>query len=288
MLGSPSRRRQGFLLGKFTRMQNRTRKENAQKSAQGRLVLIYAHRDRPFLERSTFIDYLEGAARELRFDFWWDERMSQGSWEEEIRYQLQNANIVICLVSQPFLNSKFITDVEARIVSKRHRKEGLIVIPVMYQPCHWESHKWLAQLDRLPKDDPKRPYLHGRNDQTEVFNAVLKAILTRVKGRETTVREPRSLSTLRRRTDTAFTEEEVVRLVEDSERNANGLVPSIELQGQICQEARSRGASPQSPLSKEDLKKLDEKFLANGRRKSDPKKIRWVLRAHRLHPQGRG
>jgi hypothetical protein len=46
---------------------------------------------------------------------------------------------------------------------------------------------------------------------------------------------------------------------------------------------RNKGES----LSKQQLEELDRRFLARGERKPDAELVRWVLRASRLHPQGR-
>jgi TIR domain len=247
--------------------------------------LIYSHKDRRFLEKSRFTDYLQIAANELKFELWWDKRMIRGSWEDEIRYRLEHADVVVCFISPPFLISPFITEVEAKIVSRRQRSEGLIVIPVIYQDCPLPP--WIKALDPLP-DDSGPTYLHGRHDQIAVFKAVADTILERVKGAGATFREPRSLYTLRLLRDDAFSREEMQRLLMDSRKRADHFVVSRELQQQICDEARVLGASPQSPLSKTQLEQLDVKFLARREvRRKDAKKIRWVLRAHQLHPQGR-
>jgi hypothetical protein len=79
-------------------------------------------------------------------------------------------------------------------------------------------------------------------------------------------------------------------LVEIAIGRAQSLVPDSRLRNKICQEAKvllrqNEGES----LSKEQLEQLDEKFLrkAENRNTPDPKKVRWVLRAAHLHPQGR-
>jgi len=250
----------------------------------GQMVLIYAHKDRPFLEKSRLTDFLDGVARELRFEFWWDKKISQGTFEEEIQRRLKSADVVVCLVSEPFLNSDFITDKEAKIVRKLKR-EGLIVVPIIYQDCRWER-TWLAGLHHFPADQ-KRPYLHGRNDQVSIFKEIANHILERVKGRGTTFREPRSLYTLRQVLDRDMTPQEERLLLAISKQTANRFVPSMEVQRRICEDAKALGASKDSHLSKEQLERLDRKHLGGENRKADPKKIRWVLRAHGLHPQGR-
>ncbi len=249
------------------------------------MVLIYAHRDREFVEKSTITDFLEDAADEANLDFWWDKKMARGSWKEEIRQRLESADVVVCLVSQPFLRSEFIKDVETRIATRRQKTEGLIVVPVMYTDCRWQRHQWLVDSQRLPAD-PKRPYLVNWGRRTIVYKEVADHIVGRVKGSGTSRREPRTLYTLRRLSDDDFTDEEVQLLIEDSCRRAKSFVPSAARRRQICHEARKRGASPQSKLEIKELKELDTQFLAQGRRKPDAEYVRWVLRCHRLHPQG--
>jgi hypothetical protein len=253
---------------------------------EGRMLLIYAHADRPFLEKSRLIDFLEGVTRELHFEFWWGKDISQDAFAEELQHRFKTADAVVCLISQPFLDSRFITEKEAKIVSWRLKREGLIVVPIIYQECSWQEQTWLAGLHHFPAD-PKRPYLPDRNDQVAIFKEIASHILERVKGLGTTFREPRSLYTLRLLLDKDFTPEEKRLLREDSKQRADSFVFLADLQRQICEAAKALGAGEESPLSKEQLKRLDSKFLGGEKRKVDPKKIRWVLRAHRLHPQGR-
>lgn len=158
---------------------------------------------------------------------------------------------------------------------------------MIYQASLWEEQAWLKKLHHFPADN-KRPFLYGRNDQITIFKEIAAHIMMRVKGHGTTFREPLSLYTLRQQLDADFTSEEEKRLLEDAREHAAHFVPSAAVRRQICTAARALGASPALPLDKRQLTLLDARFLAkNEHRDPDPKKIRWVLRACRLHPQGR-
>jgi len=85
-----------------------------------------------------------------------------------------------------------------------------------------------------------------------------------------------------------MSKEQIRILQEDSCNRARKMVPDPDLREKICRDARSlikknKGA----PLSKQQLEKLDEKFLARGSRKPDAEAVRWVPRCEGLHPQGR-
>jgi hypothetical protein len=249
------------------------------------MVLIYAHKAVSFVTDTKFMDYLEAAARELEFELWWDHAMDEGLFKQEIERRLNAANVVVCLVTQAFLNSDFVTNVEAKIVARRRQRQGLIVVPVMLDPVR-NIPEWLPEIDRLPASHP--PYLAGRTNKVILFKEIADKILERVSNHAPTYRETRSTSTLRQLPDDAFSAKERAIMLEHAQSRADHYVPSPTKRAEICREARKMGASQKRPLSKEQLARLDRTFLVAGtRRRPDPMKVRWVLRACGLHPQGR-
>ncbi len=256
-----------------------------EESYKGTIVLIYAHKDVSFVRKSKLMDYLKSAARELNFELWWDCDMAEGLFRQEIVRRLNAADVVICLVSEPFLNSEFVREVEAKIVASRRQRGGLIVVPIMLDPVV-NIPPWLSKLHRLPASHP--PYLAGRTDKVIVFKAIADHIQLRVRKHAPTYREARSLSTLRRLPDDEFSDAERALLLNDAQSQAAKFVPSLTKRKQIDRAATKMGASRTTPLSKEQLGNLDRIFLVPGtRRRPDPMRVRWVLRAKDLHPQGK-
>jgi len=139
-----------------------------------KIVLIYSHKNLDFLESSQFLDFLQGLANAEGWDFWWDERINQPLFDDEIKQQLNEALVVVCLVSQSFLNSKYISEVESRITSRRLAKEGVLVVPVMLDASLWEDVKWLKKLHHFPREGEK--YLQSSRVKSEVLTVVPKLI----------------------------------------------------------------------------------------------------------------
>lgn len=248
-----------------------------------KLVLLYSHADFKFVQRSRLLDFLRGIARETGLEFWWDQDLSRSLWDKEIRRAIDDAAAIVFLVSQPFLESGYIQHVETRLAFERVVKEGVCAVAVMYQPCLWSSHEWLQQVQRLPNDG----YIYRRGIQLEVFYAVA-IFLKQCLGYSRVFRTPEALYTTRSVTDSALLANQRAILLKDAIARADKLVPDKKLQRDICDAAKPLLAKNRGrPLGKAQLEELDQRFLARGKRKSDAENVRWVLRAHGLHPQGR-
>jgi hypothetical protein len=82
--------------------------------------------------------------------------------------------------------------------------------------------------------------------------------------------------------------EQIRILVKDSCERARKFVPDPQLREKICKEAKAEiRKNSSTPLSKQQLERLDRHFLAQNARKPDAEIVRWVLRCAGLHPQGR-
>jgi len=250
---------------------------------QRKLVLLYSHEDYKFVQRSRLLYFLRAVALANGLEFWWDQELSHPLWDEEIRRAIEEAAAVVFLVSPPFLESRYIQHVETRLAFERVVREGICVVAVMYQPCLWESHEWLQLVERRPKNG----YIYRRGIQLEVFYEVA-TFLNRCLGHSRVLRTPEALYTTRTVADSALLADQRAILLKDAIARADKLVPDKKLQREICNAAKPLLAKNQGrPLSKAQLEELDRRFLARGKRKPDAENVRWVLRAHRLHPQGR-
>ncbi|HEV2805381.1 MAG TPA: TIR domain-containing protein [Chthoniobacterales bacterium] len=248
------------------------------------MVLSYAHSDRERLDRSELIVFLEGLARDQKWDFWWDEKMAYPRFDEEIRDRFENADVIICLISQAFLNSRYISSVESKTVQQRLKREEVLVVPILLTPSRWEQEQtWLTKLHHFPKQG----FLHGAKGKKWAIAVEITEYISRYfKQRVFPVSDPRVVYKLRRLSETALKPEQLRILRRDACKRAAQEVPDTALRAKICKEARRRGARKNRNLGKQELAAIDRKFLAR-RRKPDPEKIRWVLRCAGLHPQGK-
>ena len=83
----------------------------------------------------------------------WTDRSTPGSarWEASIHKALDAARIVVLLVSQHSLTSKFILHKE---VSEEIRKKRL-VYPILIRACAWSRVDWLSEIEMRPKVENK-------------------------------------------------------------------------------------------------------------------------------------
>ena len=116
-----------------------------------KIFISYSHKDTEYLADNSLLGFLRGLEDEGA-EFWWDKDLVGGDkWDEEIKKQIQEADIALVLVSQWFLNSKYIKDVEIGNFLDRCEKEGLVIFPVMLSACHWKGHPWLSERQFLPR-----------------------------------------------------------------------------------------------------------------------------------------
>ena len=118
-----------------------------------RVFVSYSHRDGKYVRPGALVDYLTGGLKDDRFDFWYDTALRGGDdWDERIRTELDRADIALVLVSQWFLNSAYIRNVELATFLEGKRSRGLHVYPVILRKCDWKTQAWLAATQFQPRD----------------------------------------------------------------------------------------------------------------------------------------
>lgn len=114
---------------------------------QPKIFISYAHEDDK--ERTAIVQELKILGR----DVWVDRQITAGSeWNEEIQRQLNEADIIVLLVSRHFLSSEFVTTCELPRALERHDDKSAVVIPVLVKRTSWE-HLPIFKLNAIPADD---------------------------------------------------------------------------------------------------------------------------------------
>jgi len=110
----------------------------------------YAHEDED--HKNELEKHLELLRRQKLIVGWSDRRIAPGSnWDEEINFNIQNARIIILLVSPDFLASEYCYETETIFALEQHEKGHAIVVPIVVRPCYWEISAF-KHLQLLPKD----------------------------------------------------------------------------------------------------------------------------------------
>lgn len=83
---------------------------------------------------------------------WQDRKLLAGTeWGGEIDKQLEQADLVLLLVSIDFINSNYCYDIELDKALERHASGECRVIPIILRGCLWQ-HTPFAKLQALPRD----------------------------------------------------------------------------------------------------------------------------------------
>jgi TIR domain len=144
-----------------------------------RVFISYSHRDSKYLEGESLLGFLQGLRNE-GFEFWHDKRIATGElWDDRIREEITRTDLVLALVSQSFLNSQYIQNVEVSAFLKARRDAGLVIFPIIVSPCDWKSQEWLAATQFQPRGGGsiERDF-RTRGKRDELFLEILREIRT--------------------------------------------------------------------------------------------------------------
>jgi hypothetical protein len=109
----------------------------------------YAHKDEPL--RATVATGLAGLVRDgLIHEAWYDREISPGSeWAYQIDKRIDQADIILLLVSPNFISSDYSMGREVVRSLQRHNNDEARVVPIILQPCDWGTAPF-AELQALP------------------------------------------------------------------------------------------------------------------------------------------
>lgn len=114
------------------------------------LFLSYSHNDEDL--RNELEVHLSMLKRDGLIDVWHDRRIEAGTeLHDEISAALENADVVLLLVSAYFLDSDYCYDVEMKRALERHGAGDAKVIPVILHPCDWQNSLF-GNLRATPTD----------------------------------------------------------------------------------------------------------------------------------------
>ena len=119
------------------------------------VFISYAHDDKRL--RDQLEKHLIALQNSNVIKLWHDGEIIPGQeWEEVIIEQLNNADIILLLISANFLASKYIDRVELQRAMARHEEGQARVIPILLKTTHL-SRTAFATLQALPVNAQKRP-----------------------------------------------------------------------------------------------------------------------------------
>lgn len=135
-------------------------------------------------------NHLSSSVREQNLTIWDDGEIIAGQvWDDEILDHLEDADIVVFLLSSDFTASQYIWTKEVPRTLKREQKGQCRVVPVMLRPCDYDQV--IAKHAMLPKNDINDIYPvdnQVRRNRDDAFLSVvngIKAVVTDIRKKYT-------------------------------------------------------------------------------------------------------
>ena len=114
------------------------------------VFLSYAHEDEPLLRRLE--THLSPLKRQGLVSTWYDRQITPGTnWAATIDARLEQASIILLLISPDFFASDYCYQIEMARALERHEAGQVRVIPILLHPVDWSGAPF-AHLQALPTD----------------------------------------------------------------------------------------------------------------------------------------
>ena len=114
------------------------------------VFISYAHEDRAF--RTELDKHLGNLKRQQIISSWYDGDILPGTeWQLQIMEHLNQARIILLLISVDFINSDFCYSTEMIQAIARHDAGKACVIPILLRPTDWKGAPF-DKLEMLPTD----------------------------------------------------------------------------------------------------------------------------------------
>ncbi|HVB22188.1 MAG TPA: TIR domain-containing protein [Ktedonobacteraceae bacterium] len=127
-----------------------------------KIFFCYAHKDEAFLDKLK--EHLTAYKRKGLIDIWYDRNIDAGTnWQYEIDRNLNEAHIILLLVSPNFIVSDYCNSIELKQALELHKKGKARVIPIILRRIDW-SQEPFSNLLALPKDGKPITAWSNRND----------------------------------------------------------------------------------------------------------------------------
>ena len=142
-----------------------------------KIFISYSHKDESHL--NDFQIHLSSLKREKLIENWTDQGIVPGEeWDQSIKKKLEQADLIVFLISADFLASDYIHHVEISEAMKRYSKDEVVIIPIVIRPCEFEALE-ISKFQALPKG--LKP-VSKWDDKDEAWLNVVKQLRLVVKG----------------------------------------------------------------------------------------------------------
>ncbi|MFC5410848.1 leucine-rich repeat domain-containing protein [Larkinella bovis] len=125
-----------------------------------KVFISYSRHDKQL--RDELETHLSSLRREGLIDLWHDGMLEPGrEWDIQIKNQLQQADLVLLLLSPDFINTDYTWEIELQESLNRHTDGTARVVPILLRACYFEGLPSISSLAIIPAkakpiDSPNR------------------------------------------------------------------------------------------------------------------------------------
>lgn len=136
------------------------------------IFISYAEADEDLLQQ--LVNHLAALNRQALANTWYKRKIEAGGDKEESKKHLNNAHIILLLLSSDFIKSDYLYDVEMQQAIERHRRGEAYVVPVLLRHVYLQGSP-LEQFSLLPdKNTPVTQYKDQDQALLEVVTGVAR------------------------------------------------------------------------------------------------------------------
>lgn len=133
-----------------------------------KIFISYSHKDK--LIKDALVKHLYPFVLNNQIEIWEDGIIEAGDdWDDEIKEKLDQANLVLLLVSSDALTSSYINNVELKRSMDKHNLGLIKVIPVIVRPCKWTILP-ISKIQAVPR--PATPISKWEDEDEALLNVV--------------------------------------------------------------------------------------------------------------------
>jgi len=150
--------------------------EKADNQKGKQLFIMYDERDEEW--RDDLEKHLAMLRRNDKIDIWHEGKLQAGDViNDTIAQQIEEADIILLLVTTYFLASDKLYENQLRQALARHENSEVCIIPVLMSPCSWEDASFVNLFTILPRDTQpvsrKEDKLKALKDTVEEVNEII-------------------------------------------------------------------------------------------------------------------
>ena len=118
--------------------------------SKARIFFSYAYKDEEY--RDALELHLSLLKRQGVVEGWHARKILAGAdFAEEIDEHLEDASLILMLISPHFIASDYCWDKEMKRALERHEAGSATVIPIFIRPCDWQTAPF-AKIQGLPRN----------------------------------------------------------------------------------------------------------------------------------------